>query len=633
MSVSWQHLDLDDDEDEGGDVFLPSHLEEERHHFHRSATSSKADKTVKCAVWVSASICGVLVLAIIIGAAIVAAVESSRLKKASNPSGTHATTASTPPSLDLEWWKKTVIYHNYPRSYQDSDGDGSGDISGIISRVEYLSDLGIKAVRLNSIFKSSQRDGGNDISNYTDVDTLFGNLEPLKTLLQMLHDKGMHLLLDIVPNHTSDKHPWFIESQKNKTNPKRSWYVWADGKENGTPPNNWVSVFNGSAWTYDNLTDQYYLHQFSEFQPDLNYSNPEVRLAFENVLRFWLKLGVDGFVIDSVVHLLEDPLLRDEPLNPNSSSDCNDVCYDHLIHNYTRNYQGIHNIIKSWRKVLDSYSQTRNRFIIGEVDGTIDTAVSYYGKNNDEFHFPLNALFLGTNHWTGTDVNSRVNLWLTNMPEGGWPNWVLGNHDNHRIASVAGPFLARALNVLLLTLPGTPTTYYGEEILMTDVDVPNDQRKDKILDRDKERTPMQWTNESNAGFTSGEPWLPLAKNFSIVNVRSEEKEVTSMLSLYKQLVKMRSTYQAFMIVNYLPVLVTTEVFAYARYSQLHSVCFIVMINFSEQPVSVNVTSTVDFVSSLEVYLSSYLNRTEIGDLNAITLFGGEALILNGSHDS
>lgn len=573
---------------------------------------------------------GVLSVAIIILIAIVAGLQASKLNKGGAGSPT-----SPPSAAGVEWWKKGVIYQCYPRSYQDSDGDGSGDIKGIISRVDYLSDIGINALWLNPIFRSPKRDNGYDISDYTAIDPLFGSLEQLQTLMYKLHNKSMHLLLDFVPNHTSDEHPWFVMSHQNKTNPKRDWYVWADGKEEGGPPNNWISVFGGPAWTLDDRTGQYYLHQFSSFQPDLNYANPEVVRAFEDVLRFWLDRGVDGFRIDAVAHLLEDPALHDEPVNPNRDPACNVTCYDHLVHTYTRNFQGIHNITRGWRKVLDSYSG--QRFMVGEVYDPIDVVMSYYGDKMDEFHFPFNFFLLGNSNWTGLRVDEVVHLWLDNMPTGGWPNWVLGNHDNHRISSKAGGYLACALNVLLLTLPGTPTTYYGEEIGMTDVYVDQSQRKDLYGDRDMERTPMQWSSEENAGFTtSASPWLPLARNFSLVNVQSEWEDETSVLTLYARLTQMCSTFPAFHSTNYIPVVATADVLVYLRYTSSDPSRFLVAINFAEHAVDVEVVTSdalTPLPSHAEVYLSSFMNPSAgtMVDLSHFQLLGGEALILKWIH--
>ena len=627
------------------DVFAAPKLADEKH-LVQTPKGHGSDKSTRRILCVFFLICGCIVLAILLAAAVVVAIEVVKLtKEPTTPPATqppppaqcvpeNGSWPTIPPpssntsSPDLQWWQSTVIYQCYPRSYQDSDGDGSGDLNGIISRVSYLADIGVKTLWLNPIFSSPQKDNGYDVSNYTDVDPLFGTLEQLQTLLSELHSRGMHLLLDFVPNHTSDQHPWFVESRQNTSNPKRNWYVWADGRDNGTmPPNNWLSFFNDSAWTYDNLTNQYYLHQFSSFQPDLNYTNPEVQEAIKDVLRFWLNRGVDGFRVDAVAYLLEDPTLSDEPVDPNHRAGCNITCYDYLIHNHTRNQPGIHDIIRGWRQVLDSYSASGQRFMVGEVYEQIDTVMSYYGEHGDEFHFPFNFFLLGNSNWTGYNVDQIVKTWLQHMPSTGWPNWVFGNHDNHRIASKAGPHLARALNVLLLTLPGTPTSYYGEEILMTDVDVPPDQRQDLYGDRDKERTPMQWSKGSNAGFTTGTPWLPLAHNYSTVNVQVENSDNTSILSLYKQLVAMRSSYAAFLNSNYSTVTVSNDVLAYIRSTSADpSPQFLVVINFAARAVVVDVNEKLQYPSCAQLYLSSSLNRTGLMDLSSLSLQPGEALI-------
>ena len=623
--------------DENMDVYLGEDSEKPLANMNRRRLRvppprEKDVRRVVCGILLGCGVLSVAIYAIIISIAIVAGLQASKLSKDSP--------TKPPPPADVEWWKKGVIYQCYPRSYQDSDGDGSGDINGIISRIDYLSDIGIGALWLNPIFRSPKRDNGYDISDYTEIDPLFGSLEQLDALTRQLHDKGIHILLDFVPNHTSDEHSWFATSRQNRTNPKRDWYVWADGREGGGPPNNWISVFGGPAWTLDDRTGQYYLHQFSSFQPDLNYANPEVVKAFEDMLRFWLDRGVDGFRMDDVSFLLEDPSLRDEPLNPNEDPACNSSCYYHLVHTYTRNYEGIHNITRGWRKVLDSYS--RQRFMVGEVYDPIDVVMSYYGNKMDEFHFPFNFFLLVNSDWTGVRVDQVVRQWLDNMPTGGWPNWVLGNHYNHRIASKAGGYLTRALNVLLLTLPGTPTTYYGEEIGMTDVYVEQSQRKDLYGDRDMERTPMQWSSEENAGFTSSaSPWLPLASNFSLVNVQSQRDDTRSVLALYTRLTQMRSTFPAFQSVNYTPIVTTTNVLVYLRHTPSDPTRFLVAINFSKRAVDVEVDASDDTLSPparqlperAEVYLSSFTNPSAgtMVDLSHFQLMGGEALILKWIH--
>lgn len=537
------------------------------------------------------------------------------------------------------WWKTTVIYQCYPRSFRDSNGDGNGDLNGIRDKLGYLNHLGVNAVWLNPIFTSPQRDNGYDIANYTTVDPLYGTMTDLKMLLKEIHSKGMHLILDLVPNHTSDQHPWFVESRSSVDNPRRDWYIWANGSSDGGPPNNWLSLFGGSAWTFDSATNQYYLHQFSVFQPDLNYHNHDVRQAMEDVIKFWFDFGVDGFRIDAVIFLLEDPELQDEPVNPhfNDTANCSggsnsSVCYDSLIHNLTENYPGIHEIIRSWRKISDSYT---HRFFVGETYDPVDTVMTYYGENNDEFHFPFNFLLLSNKEWTGTVVSDKVSQWMDAMPKGAWPNWVLGNHDNPRIANKAGFYLTRALNVLLLTLPGTPTTYYGEEIFMTDVYVPPAKRHDKYQDRDKERTPMQWNNETNAGFTTSGtvPWLPVSDNYTTYNVATEASNMTSMLSLYERLVRLISTQEAFLFAEYRPVLNTTDIFAYHRYHSGSKNEYIIVINFSETNSTADLSSVSSVFQGAMLELSSFDSSREGSQVNLtdVSMSGGEAVIISGGH--
>jgi glycosidase len=539
---------------------------------------------------------------------------------------------------NLEWWKTTIIYQCYPRSFQDSNNDGDGDLRGIMNRTDYFVEIGVKTVWLNPIFKSPQRDGGYDISDFYKIDGLYGTMEDLKALLDELHSKGIRLLLDFVPNHTSDEHPWFVESRKNRTNPKRDWYVWADGQDDGSPPNNWISVFGGSAWTYDNATNQYYLHQFSDYQPDLNYRNREVKAAMEEVLKFWLELGVDGFRFDAVKHLLEDPALRDEarantysgPPNCTTNISSND-CYSSLVHNLTTDYPGIHDIIRSWRRLFDSYEP--ERFMVGEIYDPPEVIMSYYGENGDEFNFPFNFFLLGIDSsWTGVTIDETISSWLDNMPEGAWPNWVLGNHDNPRVATRVGNYLAAAMNVLLLTLPGTPTTYYGEEIFMTNnKNILKNQTHDPAAHRDGERTPMQWDDSTHAGFTSenATPWLPLPANSTVFNVQVERNDNRSMLALYKKLSELKSKYAAFQFTDYAAVQSTNETFAYTRYHESSSDRFIIVINFSLTNQTVDLDSAVSSseYSSPSIYLSTKLNRTGSVDLKAVGLGPGEALVI------
>ena len=536
----------------------------------------------------------------------------------------------------LAWWKTTVIYQCYPLSFQDTSGNSKGDLNGIKERAQYFTDIGIDTVLLNPIYKSPLEDNGYDIIDYKDIDLLFGTLEGLRALLDELHAKGIRLLMDFVPNATSDKHPWFVDSSSSKTNSKRDWYVWADGNKYGGPPSNWISKVGGSAWTFDNTTGQYFYHSFGAFQPDLNYHSPEVRDAMTDVLKFWLDFGVDGFRIDALMFLLENPQFKNDSLNPNyNGPDCttnvsNPVCYDSLNHTETLDYTGMHELVQEWRNLIDSYN---DRFVVGETYGPVKTVVKYYGDKGSELNFPLNFQFLDNTNWTGIEVSRIVSSWLDNMPEGTWPNWVLGNHDNSRIPNKAGLYLARALNTLLLTLPGTPTTYYGEELLMTDGYIPPNRTHDeKYLDRDKERTPMQWNGGPNAGFTATgiEPWLPLPDNYTTYNVESEKRNQTSMLVLYKQLVQVRSTNAAFQYAEYSLVLNTTDVYAYHRYHESSDTEFIVVINFSQDATIANLSKAPKTVQNPEVELSSDTNRENtVVDLTNVYLDSGEALIIRG----
>ena len=535
---------------------------------------------------------------------------------------------------DLVWWKTTVIYQCYPLSFQDTSGNGIGDLNGIKQRAQYFKDIGVNTVWLNPIFKSPQKDNGYDISNFTDIDPLFGTLEDLRSLLDDLHNKGVHLLMDFVPNHTSDEHPWFVESRKSKDNPKRNWYVWADGNQFGGPPSNWIGVFGGSAWTLDNVTGQYYLHQFSTFQPDLNYSNPEVRAAMVDVLKFWLDFGVDGFRMDAVIFLLENPQFTNETLNPDfNGPNCttnisSPACYSYLNHSQTANYPGIHSIFREWRQAIDSYDE---RFMVGEAYASLETVLGYYGNNGSEFDFPFNFFLLGNTNWTGIEVSRIVSSWLDNMPEGAWPNWVLGNHDNPRIASKVGLYLARAMNTLLLTLPGTPTTYYGEELLMTDVYIPPNKTHDTFQGRDPERTPMQWNTSINAGFSTVDPWLPVADNYTTYNVETETKVKPSMLNLYKQLVQLRSENNAFLFTNYSLVLNTTDVYAYHRYHESSTDEFIVVVNFARNATTVSLENIPESFQNPQFELSTNLNKGgSTANLTAVDLDGGEAVVIRGT---
>lgn len=443
------------------------------------------------------------------------------------------------------WWKRGIIYQIYPRSYQDSNGDGVGDLRGIIKRLDHIRSLNVDAIWLSPIYPSPMHDFGYDVSNYTDVHPLFGNMKDFDDLLHEVHHRGMKLLLDLVPNHSSHEHPWFKESRSSRDNPKRDYYIWRDPAPDGGPPNNWLSFFGGSAWKFDEATGQYYLHQFLEEQPDLNYDNPLVFQGMLNNVRFWLDKGVDGFRIDVIWVMKKDREFRDEPPNP----EWDGVNRHHsLRHIHTQNVDGIHTLIRGIRSVFNQYHE---RVMVGEIYLPIRDLVQYYG-NNDECHLPFNFGLL-TCKWEAPVIRNIILDYEAALPQGAWPNWVLGNHDIHRVASRVGAHQARAANMLLLTLRGTPTTYYGEEIGMQNVPISIDMVQDPfaknvpeiahIVGRDPERTPMLWDSSPNAGFTKQgvTPWLPLTNEYERHTVAEQEKDNTSMLALYRSLTSLRAS--------------------------------------------------------------------------------------------
>lgn len=465
-----------------------------------------------------------------------------------------------------QWWQRGIIYQVYPRSFQDSDGDGVGDLPGITARLDYLQWLGVDAVWLSPIFPSPMADFGYDVSDYTGIDPLFGTMEDFDTLVSAAHERGLKIILDYVPNHSSDQHPWFVESRSSRNNPQRDWYIWHDPAPDGGPPNNWRSVFGGSAWTYDQQTEQYYYHAYLKEQPDLNWRNPEVRAAMLDVLRFWLDRGVDGFRIDALRQLIKDDQFRDNPPNPDYTPDQGP--YHKVIPTYTTDRPEILDMIAQMRRVSDQYDQ---RVLIGELYLPISRLVTYYGTEGNGVQLPFNFHLILT-PWKAQKIADLIHSYEQALPPDGWPNWVLGNHDQPRLASRIGEAQARVAAMLLLTLRGTPTMYYGDEIGMHNVDIPPDRVQDPFeknvpgqgLGRDPERTPMQWDTSHHAGFTNGKPWLPLAEDYPTVNVAAEREDAHSILALYHQLIALRRAEPALQIGGYTAVAASGDLLAYVR---------------------------------------------------------------------
>lgn len=483
----------------------------------------------------------------------------------------------------VQWWQRAVIYQIYPRSFADSNGDGIGDLPGIISKLDYFQWLGIDAVWISPVYPSPMADFGYDISDYRAIHPIFGTMADFDRLLESAHRRGIKVILDLVPNHTSSQHPWFLESRASRNNPKRDWYIWKDPAPDGGPPNNWLSTFGGSAWEFHPHTSQYYYHAYLTQQPDLNWRNPDVRQAMHEVMRFWLDRGVDGFRVDVIWHLIKDDQFRANPPNPHYRT--GQWPYRQLLATYTTDRPEVHQIIAGMRAVMDHYS---DRLMIGEVYLPVERLVTYYGTGGDGCHLPFNFQLI-EEPWHAAAIASAVQAYEAALPAHGWPNWVLSNHDKSRIGSRIGLPQARVAAMLLLTLRGTPTLYYGDEIGMTDVPIPPDLVHDPWernvpgigLGRDPVRTPMQWDTTSHAGFTAGAPWLPVDHAAENVNVAVERRDPHSMLHLYRELIRLRNAEEALMLGSYRLLSVTDDVMVYRR--ELDRRRVLVGLNFSAQP--------------------------------------------------
>lgn len=486
---------------------------------------------------------------------------------------------------DMSWWQSAVIYQVYPRSFQDTDGDGVGDLRGILRRIPYLIELGVDAIWISPIFRSPMADFGYDITDYTDIDPLFGTMQDFDELLAAAHNSGLKILLDLVPNHTSDQHPWFLESRRSRHNPKRDWYLWRDPAAAGMPPNNWKSEFGGSAWEFDSATGQYYYHAFLKQQPDLNWRNPQVRQAIYDVMRFWLRRGVDGFRIDVMWHLIKDEQFRDNPRNPNFAP--GRPPHEELTPLYTTDRPEMSDVVAELRNVIDEFN---DRLIIGEIYLPLERLVAYYGRDLRGAHLPFNFSLLSA-PWHARTIAKLVDEYEAALPPGGWPNWVLGNHDRPRTASRLGRDQARIAAMLLLTLRGTPTIYFGDEIGMTQVPISPQQIRDPFeervpglgVGRDGCRTPMQWDASANAGFSLADPWLPIADDFRHENLEKQRCDPTSMFNLYRRLIALRRSRKALVQGSYRPIAASGDLLLFVRGKGRE--CLLVALNMGKDPVS------------------------------------------------
>ncbi|MGY8679652.1 alpha-amylase family glycosyl hydrolase [Bradyrhizobium sp. UFLA05-153] len=525
---------------------------------------------------------------------------------------------------DEYWWRDGIFYQIYPRSFQDTDGDGVGDLAGILKRLAYVKSLGVDAIWLSPVFRSPMADFGYDISEYTGIDPLFGTMEDFDALLEAAHDSGLKLILDLVPNHTSDQHPWFIASRSSRDNPKRDWFIWRDGGPDGGPPNNWLSEFGGSAWQYDEATGQYYYHAFLARQPDLNWRNPDVREAMYDVMRFWLEKGVDGFRVDVIWHLIKDAEFRDNPLNPHYVE--GRPPHEKILTQYSTDQPEVHDVIAEMRRVTDAY---RARVLIGEIYLPLHRLMAYYGNDLAGAQMPFNFALLST-FWSARSIEKIIEDYEKALPKGAWPNWVLGNHDRPRVASRVGPEQARVAAMLLLTLRGTPTLYYGDEIGMNQVAIAPEDVRDPFeknvpgigVGRDGCRTPMQWDSSNFGGFSEVTPWLPLPEIYVHANVVNLEADKFSILNLYKRLVALRKAHRPLVAGDYHPIAAQGDLLIYRR--QAGDDALVVVLNLGPDPVAVT-TSAIRFGS--EILVSTFLDREGEELEGVLDLRGNEGVVI------
>ncbi|GGE79853.1 alpha-amylase family glycosyl hydrolase [Sphingomonas prati] len=482
-----------------------------------------------------------------------------------------------------DWWKSAVLYQVYPRSFQDSDGDGIGDLNGIRARLDYFVALGIDAVWISPIFPSPMADFGYDVADYTGIDPRFGTLADFDALVAAAHARGLKLLLDFVPNHSSDRHPWFVESRSSRTNPKRDWYLWADRAPDGGPPNNWISDFGGPTWTYDDRTGQYYEHAFLAEQPDLNWRNPDLRAAMYAAMRFWFDRGVDGFRIDVLWHMVKAAGFPDNPPNPHYRHGMGEM--HRVLQINSTDQPEVHAIAAEMRAVADAYP---DRVLIGEIYLPVPDLMAYYGTpERPEVQLPFNFQLIDA-EWDAPTLHRIIAEYEAALPPGAWPNWVLGNHDRPRVATKRGQAQARVAAMLLLTLRGTPTLYYGDELGLEDVPIPASQVQDPRelrepnigLGRDPVRTPMPWDATEGAGFTTATPWLPLNPDHATRNVVTQSEDPTSLLNLHRQLLALRRTQTALETGDLTLLAPDPAILAYHRGPDL-----LVLLNLTDTPAS------------------------------------------------
>lgn len=516
------------------------------------------------------------------------------------------------------WWKHGVIYHIYPRSFYDSNSDGVGDLEGIIRKLDYLKELGVDAIWLSPVYKSPQVDFGYDVSDYRSIDPVFGNLKVFKRLLAKAHRKNIYVIMDLIMNHTSDQHPWFVMSSSSRTNEKRDWYIWRDGVE-GKPPNNWKNCFGGSAWEYHKESGQYYYHSFFKEQPDLNWRNNDLKDEFFEIVDYWLKMGVDGFRLDVANLIIKDKKFRNNPGFFKILKKKQKI--------YTRNRPRSIKTLKELRQKIDEYD---NRMCVGEIytlpPGDPKLAASYLGsgKNSLNLAFDFSLIF---KPWNAKKYAEAIEQWYKKIPTKGWPCNVLSNHDlmrsyNRKFWYSNKNKKAEVSAFLLLTLRGTPFIYYGEEIGMQNTYIPRKSIKDPIgklfwpfyRGRDKARSPMQWNGDKYGGFSDVTPWLPVNRNYKKNNVENQMFEKRSILWYYRKLIKLRKKHRALYAGDWQLILSGENgVLAYLRSSKTET--FLIVLNFKNEKQKLKLNEFKGYVA--RVMLSNVRKTKQ--KINPVTL--------------
>ncbi len=527
-----------------------------------------------------------------------------------------------------QWWQHAVFYEIYPRSFADSNNDGVGDLKGITSKMGYLHELGVDAIWISPCYPSPQVDFGYDVSDYENIDPMYGTLADFDRMAVEGKKQKIRIIMDYVINHTSDQHKWFVASKSSKTSPYRNWYMWRDGKGVNQPPNNWISEFGGSAWKFDPTTGQYYYHYFYAEQPDLNWNNPAVEKAMFDVTRWWYKRGVAGFRLDAVDTLFEDPDLRDNPVLPGKNKYGDPLTQE--IHN--KKLPGVHDVLKNLRKVADE----NDAVLIGETwTKNIDELKLYYGEHNNELQLPMDFMFTRVDKLSPAEFRRQI---AAADSAGGWPTWVVSNHDivrsyNRYGDGVHNDDIAKLMGALYLTLRGTPIMYYGEELGMENNDP---KRPEDVKDpigrrgwpvekgRDGERTPMQWSDAVNAGFSTHDPWLPVPESYKTHNVASESKDPNSVLEFYRKVLTLRHQNSVLLEGNYKALNEEdTNVLSYVRSYKGKSVLVALNMSGSAQKASFNVNgSSAATLNSLVATPGAEAKGSEVS-LPAFGVFIGE----------